>query len=114
MLATLPTRNASPWWCWGSAACVQPGWATIALRQDPGGVVVVAIPDKGWFTGARSVQADTVVRRVTENLLGRLAAAGPVDVYGGYAPPERARRGGALGYPARPASGRAAQRGSTT
>ena len=89
ILATVPTVNARPWWCWADGSkgineCAEPGWGVMGIRQTASGGILATIPDVGFIR--EDWDADANVRTVVENLLGQLASPGPVDAYAPYQP----------------------------
>lgn len=89
VLATVPTVNANPWWCWLAGTpknlCKRPGWGVIGIRHNAAGGLLLVLPDWKWLTDAKWL-AYPEVPLITRNALQVLAAPGPVDAYGGYTP----------------------------
>lgn len=89
VLATVPTVNATPWWCWLAGAtrkeCERPGWGVIGIRQNGAGGILLVLPDAKWLHDAKWL-AYPEVRQIARNALQVLGSPAAVDAYAGYAP----------------------------
>jgi hypothetical protein len=89
VLATVPTINARPWWCWLQGvtqnSCAQPGWGVIGIRGNGSGGILLVVPDAYWLRDENYLVYPELPQ-MTRNMLDVLGGDEVVDPYAGYPP----------------------------